>query len=122
MLSEIERELKMVMLANTPRGVGIQSGVWTFEEFNFVPTILGSATVLYRCDWRKLESSEVMEGDMGKHYDLVLSEPRVTGIVIDGDRLGVRPERSLEKEITELVLDAWKASEHWVLEFEMGLL
>lgn len=122
MLTEIEREFKMVMLAKTPRGVGIQSGVWTFEEFNFGPMIWGAATVLYRCDWRKLESSEVMEGDVGRHYDLVLSEPRVTGIVIDGDRLCLRPEWRLEREITELVLDAWKASEHWVLEFEMGLL
>ena len=105
------------------KGTGLSPGVWLFEEFYFADSVFGSAEVVYTCRCRRLEKSEIAEGDLGKPYNLEIVEPVVTAVsVFDDDGNEIPLDATDRVMLSQVVLEAFQGVSDAVLDFEMGLL
>lgn len=108
---------------NVNKGTGLKPGLWNFEEFMFQDSVFGMATVKYVCESRKLNRSEIAEGDCSRPYELEISDPTVVELKVfddDGDEIPLS-EQTREK-LGMSVLDAFAAIGEEVIDFERGLL
>jgi hypothetical protein len=105
------------------RGTGISSGVWLFEEFEFLPGVLGRANVYYNADAKRLAKQEVTDGLCGRPYEIELNLAKVERLAMFDDS-GNEIELDLFelREAQEKILSAWREAADHVVDFEMGLL
>jgi len=105
------------------RGRGLVSGVWEFDEFEFLPGILGRGIVFYAADAKRLGSHEVTDGLCGRPYEIQLSEPSVESVELIDDAGETIPLDDNDlRACQEKILSAWRDAADHIVDFEMGLL
>ncbi len=105
------------------KGTGLKSGSWLFEEFLFAESVFGMAVVEYVCNNRHLRKAEIAEGDLGKPFELEITEPRIRLLEVhDDDGNNVLIPDDERKVLEAMVLERFKEIEEDVLDEEMGIL
>lgn len=105
-------------------GTGIKSGVWLFEEFEFMSEVWGKATVTYDARFHRPDRRDDAILSFGTNRgEFEISDVKVKELVVFDDEGGELPLEGDNKVACEkMVLAAFGRQQYDVIEFESGLL
>ena len=104
-------------------GTGMEPGLWLFEEFEFLPGVLGKAYVKYEVNSQRVPKCDRNFGDVGRPYEIELSNPEIPWLEIFDDAGESIPLNADDMcAAQKMVLAAWREASEHVVDFEMGLL
>lgn len=105
------------------RGSGVTSGIWGFEEFEFLPGVLGRGFLSYDADAVRAKKCDIEPGNTGRPYEIELKNPVVQYVEIfddDGNSIPLNADDKCAAE--KMLLAAWRDASDTIVDFEMGLL
>lgn len=105
-------------------GTGHESGVWVFEEFEFMSEVWGKATVTYDATFHQPDRRDDAILPFGTNRgEFEISDVKVKEVVVFDDEGNEMPlDENSRTACERKVLAAFAKQQYDVIEFESGLL